>query len=173
MPTQVALSLFASLIFQLSFGQVQSFKVIENRKVKNPVSTVWAYGADNVSKSTYLNFDVFLGGASSDLFTASNYKDVAFIYIGCNFQSAALNKSDRSIHVPLYLLDVEDEQNLKIKDIDEGHSVLKKLFFRADQRPNAYFKIEFRTVTSKDRDAFLSLLAKSENAMSKSSGFAL
>ncbi|MCZ6521286.1 MAG: hypothetical protein O6848_07325 [Bacteroidetes bacterium] len=165
--TRFTFILLTFLVIESSFGQPNDFKVVENRRIKNQAVRVWPYESTNLRKNTYINFEVFLAGSETDIFTASTYKSTGFIYIGCNINSPSLNKSGKEIHLPLYLLDVEDKRNLKIIEIPEGINLLQKVYFRADQR-GSYFKLEFRAVGNKNRSEFLSTLSKLENSMAKS-----
>jgi len=153
--------------FSQGFLRPSEFKVIENRRVKSSSVQPWNYSQQEIRNNTYLNFSTFFGGLNSDLFEAANYRNVAYVYVGANINHPDLGQNSNEIHLPLYLLDVENNENLVVKGIAEGINLLQKIFFRADKRSESYLKMEFRLVSEKMRIEFDEGIERAESNLSK------
>ena len=87
-------------------GQTE-FKVLENRRIVDTSVETWPYPEKEARENTYYNFEVFLGGITSDLFPSSTYRATSFIYIGFNLNSPIYNKAGNEIHIPIYILNIK------------------------------------------------------------------
>lgn len=143
------------------------FKVLENRRIMDTSIRTWPYPEDEAKEKTYYNFEVFLGGITADLFPSSTYRTSSYIYIGVNVNSPIFNKAGFEIHIPLYLLDIQNKNNLTVREIPEGINLLQKLYFRADHASRSFFKIEYREVKRGDKVEFLKALDRHEASLAK------
>ncbi len=142
------------------------FKVLENRRILDSSVQAWPYPKDEAPEKTYYNFEVSMGGLASDLFPSSTYRAASYIYVGVNINSPVFNKAGNEIHIPLYLLNVKNKNNLTVKEVPEGINLLQKLHFRADHASRSFFKIEFREV-GRGEVEFLKSFEKIELSMAK------
>lgn len=143
------------------------FRIMESRRIMDGAVRTWPYTEDEARENTYYNFGVFLGGISSDLFPSSTYRSSSYIYIGININSPVFNKAGNQIHIPLYVLNIQNKNNLTVKEIPEGINLLQKLYFRADHASGSFAKIEFRAVHGRNENEFLKILERNEASLAK------